>query len=91
MAMGSCAEDIIKNKKIYKKTCDLLRNFKTISLVRKPKKCLKRRANFRVASCQPVTNPTNICLFKVHFKRTRNMLRVKNRDSELTSFQCLYC
>ena len=40
--------------------CDLLCNLKTISLVRKAKKYLKRRVNFsKVASCQPVANNPN--------------------------------
>ena len=77
MAMGSCAEDIKKTKKFKKiRLWDLLRNFKTTVLVRNPKKCLKRRANFRVASCQPVISPTSICLFKVNFKRTRTRCKI---------------
>ena len=77
MAMESCAEDIKKTKKFKKRHLwDLLRNFKTIVLVRKPKKCLKRRAHFRVASCQPVISPTSICLFKVNFKRTRTRRKI---------------
>ena len=57
--------------------CDLLRNFKTITLIRKPKKYLKMRANFsKVASCQPVITPTSICLFKVKFKRTRTRCEI---------------
>ena len=47
---------------------DLLRIFKTISFVRKSKKCVKRRASFRVASFQQVISLTTICLLKVNFK-----------------------
>ena len=52
--------------------CSLLRNFKIISLVRKSKKYLKRRANFtKVASYQHAATPTSIYCFKVDYKRTR--------------------
>ena len=49
--------------------CSLLLNFKIISLVRKPKKYLKGRANFsKVASYQHVTTPGSIYCFKVNYK-----------------------
>ena len=57
--------------------CDLLHNFTTISLIRKPKKYLKRIANFyKVANCQPVITPTSIWLLKVNFKRTRTRCEI---------------
>ena len=71
-----------KKKTIKFKTkhlCDLLCNFKTINLVRKPKKCLKRRANFsNVASFQPIITPTSICLFTDNFNRTREKCEISS-------------
>ena len=57
--------------------CDLLHNFTIISLIRKPKKYLKRIANFyKVANYQPVITPTSIWLLKVNFKRTRTRCEI---------------
>ena len=67
MAMGSCPEDIKKQEYLRK---DIYIICYAISrLIRKPKKCL--RADFRVASCQPVISQNSICLLKFNFKRTR--------------------
>ena len=70
-----------RHKKIRKSKkrnlCDFSHSFKTIGLIRKPKKRPKRRANFsNVASCQPVITPTSICMFKVNFKRTRAKCKI---------------
>ena len=55
----------------------MLRNFKIISLVRKPNKYLKRRATFsKVGSRQPLITPTSISLFKANFKRTRTRCEI---------------
>ena len=48
MSMGSCAEVIKKLKFKKRHLSDLLRDFKTMSLVRKPKKYLKRRTIFEL-------------------------------------------
>ena len=74
MAMRSCAEDIKKKQENLRK--DIYVICYAISLIRKPKKCLKRRANFRVASFQPVIIPTSICLFKVNFKKIRTRCKI---------------
>ena len=73
MAMRLCAEDIKKQENLRK---DIYVTWYAISLVRKPKKCLKRRANFRVASFQPVISPTSICLFKVNFRKIRTRCKI---------------
>ena len=51
---------------------DLLRNFKAISLVRKPKYFLKRRANIsKLAGCQPVITPASIGYSKLTLKELK--------------------
>ena len=70
--------------------CFLLRNFKIISLVRKPKKYLKRRANFsKVASYQHAITPTSIYCFKFNYKRTRTRCEICSKlKTEIEHWLC---